>query len=174
MTQKEYNQAIDLWADDIFSFAMYCCNDKERCNDAIQEAFAALWERHEDMAIDRCKGFLLTVTQRKIIDSIRHDRRNVSLDESTIDIQDSTAESGHLLEIQTTSPHEQQDLSNAIHTAMLQLNERQRIILTLHDIEGYTYQEIAKMQHLSHSQVQVTAFRARIKLKKILQNSQTF
>lgn len=157
MTPKEYNKAIDLWADDIFSFAMYCCNDKERSNDAIQEAFTTLWERHEEMDFNRCKGFLLMVTQRKIIDSIRHDKRNESLDDNIIETQ-----------TPITFPPEQFDLFDAISRAMLQLNERQRIILTLHDIEGYSYQEIAKLQHQSHTQIQVTAFRARIKLKKIL------
>lgn len=157
MTKEEYNQAIDLWADDIFSFAMYCCNDKDRCDDAMQEAFAALWEQRDKIELDRCKGFLFTVTQRKIIDSIRHDSRNESLNEEIIDTQ-----------TPTISPHEQTDLSNAIQTAMLQLNERQRIILTLHDIEGYSYEEIAEMQNMNYSQVQVNAFRARVTMKKIL------
>lgn len=155
MTQKEYNRAIDLWADDLYSFAMYCCNDKERCNDAMQEAFAALWERHEEIEIDHCKGFLLMVTQRKIIDSLRHDRKNTSLDDD-------------LFETPKSSPHDDLDLYDTIHTAMHQLNEQQRLILTLHDIEGYDYKEIAKMQKLNYNQVQVAAFRARCRLKKIL------
>lgn len=157
MTPKEYNQAIDLWTDDIFSFAMYCCNDKSRCDDAMQEAFAALWEQHDKIELDKCKGFLLLVTQRKLIDSIRHDIRNESLDDNPSDIQ-----------AESVSPHEQIDLSNAIHTAMGFLNDRQRIILTLHDIEGYSYQEIAEMQNMNYSQVQVNAFRARVTLKKVL------
>lgn len=160
MTLKEYNKAIDLWADDIFSFAMYCCNDKERCNDAMQEAFASLWERHDSIELDKCKGFLLTVTQRKIIDSIRHDKRSVSLNE----VQDNTP---------TTSPLDNIDTSDTINIALQQLSEQQRIILTLHDIEGYSYKEIAQMQKMNYSQVQVTAFRARIRLKKALQSLQS-
>ena len=160
MTLKEYNKAIDLWADDIFCFAMYCCNDKERCNDAMQEAFASLWERHDSIELDKCKGFLLTVTQRKIIDSIRHDKRSVSLHE----VQDNTP---------TTSPLDNIDTSDTINIALQQLSEQQRIILTLHDIEGYSYKEIAQMQKMNYSQVQVTAFRARIRLKKALQSLQS-
>lgn len=157
VTKNEYNQAIELWADDIFSFAMYCCNDRERCNDAMQEAFATLWERHDDINFDSCKNFLLTVTQRKIIDSIRHDSKSEPIAEE-------------LIESQTTSPHDNLELSNTLQTAMKHLSEQQRILLTLHDIEGYNYKEIAKMLNMNYSQVQVAAFRARIRLKMILQN----
>ena len=72
MTLDEYNNAIDLFADDIYRFALRCCSDKSMCDDAVQEAFAALWEQHEKASFDDCKGFLLTVARRKIIDSIRH------------------------------------------------------------------------------------------------------
>ena len=157
MTTNEYNRAIDLWADDLFSFAMYCCRDKARCDDAMQEAFAALWERHEEIELDKCKGFLMTVTQRRLIDSLRHDSRNESLNENSI-----------VSNLPSASPHDQTDLKETIHTAMNLLPERQRTILTLHDIEGYSYQEIATMQEMNPSSVQVAAFRARVSLKKIL------
>lgn len=157
MTQKEYNRAIELWADDLYSFAMYCCNDKERCNDAMQEAFTALWEKHEEIDFNRCKGFLLMVIQRKIIDSIRHDKYNQPIDNEIINTP--------------TLPQDTIDTVDSIHKAMQQLSEQQRIILTLHDIEGYDYKEIAKMQDMNYSQVQVTAFRARSRLKKILKNN---
>lgn len=159
VNEQEYNQAVDLWADKLYSFAMYCCNDKERCHDAMQEAFAALWERHKEVEFDRCKRFLLTVTQRKIIDSLRHDSRNEPLKEEH-----------H--ESQTTTPHDDIDISNSIRTAMRQLSEQQRIILTLHDIEGYNYKEIAEMQKMNYSQVQVAAFRARCRLREALRNEE--
>lgn len=136
---------------------MYCCNDKERCNDAMQEAFTTLWEKHEEIDFERCKGFLLMVIQRKIIDSIRHDKLNQPIDDEIISIP--------------ISPQDTIDTVDSIHKAMQQLSEQQRIILTLHDIEGYDYKEIAKMQDMNYSQVQVAAFRARSRLKKILKNN---
>ncbi len=124
---------------------MYCCKDRERCRDAMQEAFAALWERRKDVEFERCKRFLLTVTQHKIIDGIRRDSKNEPLGEEQE-------------ERQTTRPHDNLDLTSTIQTAMRQLSEQQRIILTLHDIEGYNYKEIAEMQEMNYSQVQVAAF----------------
>lgn len=159
VTEQEYNQAIDLWADQLYSFAMYCCKDRERCRDAMQEAFAALWERRKDVEFERCKRFLLTVTQHKIIDGIRRDSKNEPLGEE-------------LEERQTTRPHDNLDLTSTIQTAMRQLSEQQRIILTLHDIEGYNYKEIAEMQEMNYSQVQVAAFRARCRLREVLRNEE--
>ncbi len=157
MTLDEYNNAIDLFADDIYRFALRCCSDKSMCDDAVQEAFAALWEQHEKASFDDCKGFLLTVARRKIIDSIRHD--NVRL----------SAQSEMAPEMETVAtPFDNYDLNDAIVKAFEQLTDLQRTVLTLHDIEGYDYREIADITNMNYKTVQVTAFRARTKMKEIL------
>ena len=157
MTLAEYNNAIDLFADDIYRFALRCCSDKSICEDAVQEAFAALWEQHETASFDNCKSFLLTVARRKLIDSIRHN--NVRL----------SAQSGMTPEIETVSnPFDEYDLNDAITKAFEQLTDLQRTILTLHDMEGYDYREIADITSMNYKSVQVATFRARMKMKKIL------
>jgi RNA polymerase sigma-70 factor (ECF subfamily) len=42
----------------------------------------------------------------------------------------------------------------------------QKSILLLRDLEGYSYQEIAEQLQLSEAQVKVYLFRARVKIKK--------
>ena len=157
MTQEEYNKAIDLWADDIYRFALSCCRDSDRSRDAVQEAYAELWEKRDRIEAGRCKGFLIMVAQNKLRDAYRHDL-TVSTTHETMKAEQETA----------TNPTDTIDLRDALNKAMAQLTEQQRTILTLHDLEGYSYDEIASMMKTQYRQVQVCAFRARIKMRKIL------
>lgn len=159
MTPEEYNEAVDSWADDVYRFALSCCRDGDRSNDAVQEAFAKLWEMRESIEKSRCKGFLIMVVQNKLKDTFRHDRV----------VSETHEKLSHQHEDRAT-PIETIDLRDALEKAMALLTEQQRTIITLHDLEGYQYEEIATMMKMNYSQVQVTAFRARVRMKKTLLN----
>lgn len=159
MTPSEYNRCIDLWSDDLYRFARHCSDGEEEADDAVQEAFTSLWEQHEGVALEEAKGFLFVVAQRRIADLFRRVRKN-------IDMQvDMVAAEGLC-----HSPAEHYELHDAMRMAMKQLSERQRAILTLHDVEGYDYNEIAEMMQMTYTQVQVSTFRARTKMKQLLSN----
>ena len=157
MTSTEYEKAIDLFADDVYRFALRCCGDRSRCDDAVQEAFAALWEHRDSVNTTDCKGFLFTVVRRKLIDSMRHDKVRLTA-QSEMTVIGETA----------SNPFESYELSDAIIKAFEQLPDMQRTVLTLHDIEGYDYREIAGIIGQKYKYVQVAAFRARMKMKQIL------
>lgn len=56
MTIEEYNKGVDEWADDAYRFARSCSCDDNKCRDAVQEAFAKLWERRKSVQIERGEG----------------------------------------------------------------------------------------------------------------------
>lgn len=155
MTPAEYTEHVDLWADDIYRFTLRCCNVKEHCEDAVQEAFAALWERLDSIKLEEAKRFLFTVAKHKLFDRLRHDKV----------VQQSQAE---LQQEESYEAYRQMELKEVMNMAMQQLSETQRAILQLHDIEGYGYNEVAEILKLNYKQVQVYAFRAKVKLKQIL------
>lgn len=64
MTAKEYNDCTKLWSDDVMRFAVRLCTNRAECEDAVQEAFAVLWERRDNVPIEKGKSFLLSVTYR--------------------------------------------------------------------------------------------------------------
>ena len=51
---------------------------------------------------------------------------------------------------------------------MRRLKDNYKIVLTLRDIDDYSYEEIAAMLNVSSERVKVWIFRARTKLKEIL------
>ena len=73
MTQKEYNNGVRLWADDVYRFAVRC-GDGEEAKDAVQEAFASLWERRENVEVEKGKSFLLTVVHNCMMSHHRHEQ----------------------------------------------------------------------------------------------------
>ena len=159
MTPAEYTKSVDRWSDDIFRFAMRCCNVREHCEDAVQEAFATLWERIDKIKANEAKSFLFTVTQRRLFDMIRHEKV----------VQKGCSEMA-LTQDDIDEPLEQIDLKEAMNKALQQLPERQRAILQLHDVEGYRYEEIATIMNMNYKQVQVDTFRAKVKMKQLLKS----
>lgn len=155
MTAKEYNKGVRLWADDAMRFAMRCCPSRPDCEDAVQEALAALWDHRDEVSSDKGKGYLLSAAYRSLMMTLRHNKV-VQQHAGQADVETVTA------------PDERFDLREAIERALQTLPEVQRAILQLRDVEGYSYAEIGEILALSDSQVQVYLFRARVNMRKQL------
>lgn len=155
MTAAEYNEGVTRWADDAMRFAACCCADRADCEDAVQEAFAALWKSRSRVGADKGKAYLLGTVYRRLVDRLRH--RYVE-----------RAHAGELHGDEAVRPDETFDLRDALAAALASLPETQRAILQLRDVEGYAYAEIAEILKLSVDQVQVYLFRARVQMRKQL------
>lgn len=138
-------------------FAVWNCRDRMRGEDAMQEAFAKLWECREKVPVEKGLGYLLTVTRRYLIDCMRHDVVVSKVHEEMAQVAETRTEDRNLY-----------GMSDEMVDALSRLPEVQRSILQLRDVEGYSYKEIAQMLELSDQQVQVYLFRARTTMKKLL------
>lgn len=156
MTRAEYNDNIQSWSSNVMRFAVWNCGDRMRSEDAVQEAFARLWEIKEQVAVERGLGFLLTVARRYLIDCFRHDTIVNRVHQAMASTEETTYENREM------------GLSDEMANALARLPEIQRSILQLRDVEGYSYKEIARMLDISDQQVQVYLFRARTAMKKEL------
>ena len=154
MTQKEYNNGVRLWADDVYRFAVRC-GDGEEAKDAVQEAFASLWERRDKVEVEKGKSFLLTVVHNCMMSHHRHEL----VHQQTLPLLDPD---------RVVQPDERFDLQDALHKALERLPQVQREAVQLKDVEGYSCKEIADMLSLTEKQVSVYLFRARVSLKKTL------
>lgn len=153
MTDAEYNKGIDLWADDAYRFALSCYDNEESCRDAVQDAFAALWEHRKKVAVEKGKAFLFKAVHNRLMSLFRHDRVRADMPRWETD---------------EMPPDEGFDVRDAIDKALSTLPPLQRECLQLRDVEGYAYKEIANILNISDQQVQVYIFRARVALKKKL------
>ncbi|MFT3949800.1 MAG: RNA polymerase sigma factor [Agriterribacter sp.] len=153
MTEKEYNECVNLYADNVFRFIIKNLRHEEDARDVVQTAFEKLWRNREEVVYEKSKAYLFTVAYNQMIDHIRKESR-ISLKE---DFKD---------DVSIQQP--KQNLKKILEHALSRLNETQRSLVMLKDYEGYSYEEIGKITGLSESQVKVYLHRARLQLKEYL------
>ncbi len=155
MTEKDYNQSVNLYADNVFRFIVKNLRHEEDARDVVQTAFEKLWRNREAVDNEKCKSYLFTVAYNQMIDHIRKNKR-ITLKE---DFAEET-KVGH----QSTNNNTKQVLMAALN----RLNETQKSLVLLKDYEGYSYEEISKIMDLTESQVKVYLHRARLALRNYL------
>jgi RNA polymerase sigma-70 factor (ECF subfamily) len=154
MTEKEFNDCVNLYADNVYRFILKNLKHEEDARDVVQASFEKLWINREKVDNDRSKSYLFTVAYHQMIDLIRKNKR-VKLEE---DFSSS---------LQTTR-EPQSEIKKLLNEALYRLSETQRSLVLLKDYEGYSYDEIAEITSLSISQDKVYLHRARIQLKNYL------
>ena len=154
MTEKEYNECVTLYADNVYRFILKNLRHEEDARDVVQSAFERLWKARSGIAAGKSKSYLFTVAYHQMIDHLRKAKRVV--------LQEDLGEASRI----TAAPGD--PLKKVLEKALARLNETQRALVLLKDYEGYSYQEIGQITGLNESQVKVYLHRARIQLKNYL------
>ena len=155
MTVSQYNQCVDLHADDVYRFIVKNLRDEEAAQDVVQDAFEKVWLKAEEIQFEKAKSYLFTTAYRFMLERIRKQNRIIPLDDfASQRIAD------------TVKP--EVDLKRILDEALARLPEIQRSVVMLRDYEGYNYEEIGVITGLNASQVKVYIFRARVSLKNYL------
>jgi RNA polymerase sigma factor (sigma-70 family) len=154
MTEKEYNQCVNQYADNVFRFIVKNLRHEEDARDIVQTAFEKLWRNRETVEEGKSKSYLFTVAYNQMIDHIRKNKR--------IQLKDAFTEDGRM-QHQTNG-----NLKKALMEALNRLNETQKSLVMLKDYEGYSYEEIGEIMGLNESQVKVYLHRARLTLRNYL------
>lgn len=154
MTEREYNECVTTYADNVYRFILKNLRHEEDARDVVQTAFEKMWRNREDVDAAKSKSYLFTVAYHQMIDHIRKVKR-IQLRE---EFSDETR-------VETRPVN---NLKKVLDEAMNRLNETQRSLVLLKDYEGYTYEEIGRIMNLNESQVKVYLHRARVQLKEYL------
>ena len=154
MTEREYNDCVNLYADNVFRFIVKNIRHEEDAKDIVQTAFEKLWRNRETVNAEKSKSFLFTVAYNQMIDHIRKIKRISLKDEFRAEIKTYTQPVSNL----------KRNLQDALNT----LNETQKSLVLLKDYEGYSYEEIGQITGLNESQVKVYLHRARLNLRNYL------
>jgi RNA polymerase sigma factor (sigma-70 family) len=154
MTEREYNECVNTYADNVYRFILKNLRHEEDARDVVQTAFEKMWRNREEVDPLRSKSYLFTVAYHQMIDHIRKVKR-IQLREDFNEgakVQDKPAN----------------NLKKVLEQALERLNETQRSLVLLKDYEGYSYEEIGKITGLNESQVKVYLHRARVQLKEYI------
>jgi RNA polymerase sigma-70 factor (ECF subfamily) len=128
--------------------------DHEKARDVVQESFSKLWEKSSEVIFEKAKSYLFSIAYHTMIDMIRKDKRTTRIEES------------HSTQLVTNNSYS--DLHEILNKALETLPEIQKVVITLRDYEGYTYEDIGGITGLSESQVKVYIYRGRVALKNYI------
>ena len=154
MTEREYNECVTTYADNVYRFILKNIRHEEDARDVVQTAFEKMWRNREEVDARKSKSYLFTVAYHQMIDHIRKVKR-IQLKEEFNDA----------IQVQNRPVN---NLKKVLEEALGRLNETQRSLVLLKDYEGYSYDEIGKITGLNESQVKVYLHRARVQLKEYL------
>jgi RNA polymerase sigma-70 factor (ECF subfamily) len=154
MTVHDYNLCVDRHADGLYRFMLKQIREPEKARDLVQEAFAKLWVKVEEVDPAKAKSYLFSTAYHTMVDQLRRERKQGHMDEAP----------------PAALAHSKQysDLNELLHQALETLPPIQKTVVLLRDYEGYTYDEIGEICHLSEAQVKVYIFRARKALKEYI------
>jgi RNA polymerase sigma-70 factor (ECF subfamily) len=139
----------------LFRFALRMLGNDEEARDVIQEVFIRVWNGRENWGdIQNMEAWCMRITKNLSLDRLRSIQRKGAYPVAEgFDVQHADATP----DVKTELGESMQHVSQLIAA----LPEKQRQIIHLRDVEGYTYNEISEMLELDMNQVKVNLFRAR-------------
>ncbi len=174
--QRAFKLLVERYQRKIYSVALGMLKDKEEAKDVAQEAFVKVYRY-----IDHFKGdasfytWLYRITVNICIDVMRKKgstsgREAVEFDESVkMDIAE--ANIGAVGSRLGTNPQKsalRAELAQRITDAIQQIPEAHRKILLLREVEGMSYEDLARTLNIPKGTVMSRLFHARLKMQKIL------
>jgi RNA polymerase sigma-70 factor (ECF subfamily) len=139
----------------LYRFALRFLGNEEEAKDVVQEVFVRVWNGREQMReVQNWEAWCMRIARNLSLDRIRAIARK-----NTQPLED-----GYGIHLDSLSPHESTEIResmNRVNEYIAALPEKQRQVIHLRDVEGYSYNEIAEILELDINQVKVNLFRAR-------------
>jgi RNA polymerase sigma-70 factor (ECF subfamily) len=172
---RAFRLLVERYQRKVYAVALGMLKDREEAMDVAQEAFVKVHKY-----LDHFKGdssfytWLYRITVNVCIDVIRRkggsDRQMVEFDE-TAQMDLAEARIGALGSRLGTNPQKsalRRELAEKIEEALQTLPEKHRAILLLRELEGMSYEDLARTLDIPKGTVMSRLFHARTKMQKML------
>lgn len=164
-----FNQLVIRYQKLAYHVAYRILSDTDASADATQDAFLRAYQAIGQYRGGSFKAWILRIVTNTCYDQLRAKQRQPTASLEAMLVADSAP--GPLFVDQAESPEtyaERQELGRAIQAGINILPPDQRIALTLCDVAGMNYQEIAEVTRVSLGTVKSRISRARAKLRDYL------
>lgn len=169
---EAFEKLISPYTNQLLNHAFRILKNREDAEDALQEAYLKIYnslskfEGHSSF-----KTWAYKVLTNVCLDMLRKQKKfsETSLNSSTND-----SEQEIIISDDTYSPEiaaQKKAAFEALRDAIETLGEEQKIVITLRDIDGLSYDEIAEITSTGIGTVKSRINRARVQLKKLLQKN---
>ena len=149
MDEQGFTDAVNAHRDMLYRVSYTVLHNSEDCADALQESLLKAWQRLDTLRDDeRFRGWMTRIVVNTSRDLLR--RRKIRTEELSEELAAPQPEDAHLDE------------------ALRRLDERLRLPITLHYLEGMSVKEIADALRLPQGTVKNRMHRGRVRLSEIL------
>lgn len=155
MTLEMYTSEVLPLKNKLFRFAARYLGDEMEAQDVVQEVLIKVWHRRDQLdGVENLEAWCMTATRNLSLDKLKSTKRKntVQMPEG-LDVKEESQTPYH----RTAAD----DMMSKIERLMETLPDKQRQIMHLRDIEGFSYKEIGDILAVDLNQVKVNLFRAR-------------
>lgn len=165
-THYQFEQLVSPHLNKLYKLAFRLTVNRDDAEDLVQDLLIKVYPRLEEMQkIEKLPAWLSRILYRLFIDKVRRDKR------SPIEL---IGDNEAIYETRSSEGNDPSDIVNAefnqkMLIAILQkLKEEQRILIMLHDVEGYSLQEIHEITGIEIGTIKSRLSRSRKKMREML------
>lgn len=158
--ERRFARLYRQHADQVYALCLRMTGSRERATELAHESFVRVWQGLPSMPDDDLGAWVARVARNTVLNALRSDRRLRARLEFV-------SELGALqppVTPRTPLPIRQLDLAAGI----AKLPPKARAVFVLHDVEGYSHDEIATLMGVAAGTVRGQLHRARTLLREIL------
>lgn len=157
MTREEFNKYVRLTGQRLYSLAFRILRKQDDAEDAVQEVFVRMWRMGDKLDdYSNMDALATTMTKNYCIDQLRKTRR----------IEPESVLNDKPGALSTEEVIENAESYIIILNVIESLPENLKILISLRDVEGISYEEIAEKTGQNINTVRVNLSRARAMVRK--------
>ncbi|MCK4837675.1 MAG: RNA polymerase sigma factor [Desulfobulbaceae bacterium] len=168
---REFETLLCPHLDFLYGVAFRLTGLQADAEDLVQDVLLKLYPKYSELAeIEKIRPWLVKVTYRTFIDNKRRYQRTPF---SLLKSASASEETNHVDTLASQNPGPAQMVENKftsrnIQAALNMLNEEQKAVCVLHDIEGFSLPELEDILSTPLGTLKSRLHRARASLKKII------
>ena len=161
MNTEEFQTHILPLKNKLFRFASVYLAREADAKDVVQDVMLSAWEKLKSpKAVNNLEAWCMTLTRNKALNMLKRKGRGYLQITEQFDLSSQAAS--------PLKQTEENEMIARIRGIIKRLPEKQRAVITLRDIEGYSYKEMVEILKLEMNYIKVLLFRARKQVKKEL------
>lgn len=163
---EAFNQLVALYQDYLFSLVVRVVNDRDSAADAVQEAFFSCYRNIGRFRGDSFRSWLTRIALNAATDILRYRKRRPA--DPFPEWEDDSWQPPAGEEASPEREAMRRGTASVLSKALAQITPDQRTAILLFDVEGFDYQEIADLTHVSLGTVKSRIHRGRLALRDLL------
>lgn len=166
--QTEFTRLIEPHFDRLFRFAYRLTGSRSEAEDLLQDVLTRLYEQRTALdAVDDLKPWLSTVLYNRFVDLSRSAKRRPLklLGDTQVELPEPESDSDDPMVLTAATEY-----AERLDRALAQLSDKHRLVVLMHDAEGYSLREIAAVTDVPTGTLKSRLSRARTRLRELLGN----